>query len=103
MKITDKASLIRSIDTYYSDVDVNGHINSVKYIEHIFDLWDLDWYLQHTIKRLEIAYVAESHQGDRLHFYREQRDSDLDFNVRITKSNELCEETETCRCRVLFV
>ena len=103
VKITDKASLIRSIDTYYSDVDVNGHINSVKYIEHIFDLWDLDWYRQHTIKRLEIAYVAESHQGDRLHFYREQRDSDLDFNVRITKSNELCEETEACRCRVLFV
>ncbi len=35
------AKLVRTIDTYYNDVDVNGHINSVKYIEHILDLFDL--------------------------------------------------------------
>ena len=35
------AKLVRTIDTYYHDVDVNGHINSVKYIEHILDLFDL--------------------------------------------------------------
>lgn len=38
------AKLVRTIDTYYHDVDVNGHINSVKYIEHILDLFDLDYY-----------------------------------------------------------
>lgn len=97
------ATPVRSIDTYYNDVDINGHINSVKYIEHMLDLWDVAWYKQHRIKRFEIAYVAESHQGDKLHFYREQRETETDFNVRITKSNVEGEETEVCRCRVQFV
>ena len=103
VKMSADAAPIRSIDTYYSDVDINGHINSVKYIEHVLDLWDLSWYKQHNIKRFEIAYVAESHQGDKLHFYREQRETETDFNVRITKRNVEGEETEVCRCRVQFV
>ena len=67
-----EAKLVRSIDTYYNDVDVNGHINSVKYIEHILDLFDIDYYKSHFLQRFEIAYVAESHQGDRLNFYMEE-------------------------------
>ena len=66
-------------------------------------LWDVAWNKQHRIKRFEIAYVAESHKGDKLHFYREQRGTEADFNVRITKSNVEREETEVCRCRVQFV
>ena len=37
VKMSDGAQLVRSIDTYYNDVDINGHINSVKYIEHVLD------------------------------------------------------------------
>ena len=32
VKMSKEAKLVRTIDTYYNDVDVNGHINSVKYI-----------------------------------------------------------------------
>ena len=32
MKISPDAELVRTIDTHYNDVDINGHINSVKYI-----------------------------------------------------------------------
>ena len=44
VKMSDDAKLVRTIDTYYNDVDINGHINSVKYIEHVLDLWDMAWY-----------------------------------------------------------
>ena len=60
VKMADKAEFVREIDTYYNDVDVNGHVNSIKYIEHIFDLFGIDYYREHNIKRFEIAYVAES-------------------------------------------
>ena len=60
VKMTDQAELVRTIDTYYNDVDINGHINSVKYIEHVLDLWPLDWYRDHQLRRFEIAYVAEA-------------------------------------------
>ena len=42
VKMSDNAQLVRTIDTYYNDVDINGHINSVKYIEHVLDLWTLE-------------------------------------------------------------
>ena len=98
VKMGDDAELVRTIDTFYNDVDINGHINSVKYIEHVLDLWPLDWYKQHAIKRFEIAYVAEAHAGDQLSFYREQT-ADDEFCVRIVRTDG----TECCRSKVKFV
>ena len=97
VKMSDQAELVRTIDTYYNDVDINGHINSVKYIEHVLDLWDLAWYKEHQIRRFEIAYVAEAHQGDRLSFYMEQT-MENDYCVRIVRSDG----TECCRSKVSF-
>lgn len=92
---------VRTIDTYYSDVDVNGHINSVKYIEHVLDLFDLDWHKRYVVKRFEVAYVAESHQGDRLSFGME-RPSDSECRIRIAKEDGTPEGTEVCRSRIVF-
>ena len=105
VQMDDKAELVRAIDTYYNDVDINGHINSVKYIEHVLDLFPIAWYKEHPLKRFDIAYVAEAHQGDRLRFYQEQdADDALAFKIRIMKSaSDGSEEVETCRSRVKFV
>lgn len=107
VKMSNRAELVRSIDTYYNDVDVNGHINSIKYIEHVLDLFDLDFYRNHCIQRFEIAYVAESHQGDKLCFFQEQTDEN-DYNIRIVKKEQNASETaqkpiEVCRVRIKFV
>ena len=98
VKMGDGAEFVRTIDTYYNDVDINGHINSVKYIEHVLDLWPLDWYRHHAVRRFEIAYVAEAHAGDSLSFYREQT-ADGDYCVRIVRTDG----TECCRSKVSFV
>jgi acyl-ACP thioesterase len=108
VKMGDQAELVRTIDTYYNDVDINGHINSVKYIEHVLDIWPLEWYRNHSIRRLEIAYVAEAHAGDRLSFYREEIAGNTsepcepgtpsEFCVRICKDDDI----EVARCKVRF-
>lgn len=97
VKMGDGAELVRTIDTYYNDVDINGHINSVKYIEHVLDLWPLEWYRTHQLKRFEIAYVAEAHAGDQLAFYQEQT-GDAEYCVRIVRTDG----TECCRSKVVF-
>ncbi len=97
VKMDDGAELVRTIDTYYNDVDINGHINSVKYIEHVLDLWDMAWYREHQIKRFEIAYVAEAHAGDKLSFYREMT-ADNTYCIRICKDGDV----EVCRSKVVF-
>ena len=102
VKMSDEAEFVRAIDTYYHDVDINGHINSVKYIEHVLDLWNQAWYREHPIKRFEIAYVAEAHQGDKLNFYREQT-GENEYCIRIVKTEPTTgEEIETCRSKVIF-
>ncbi|MBR6962804.1 MAG: acyl-[Prevotella sp.] len=103
VQMTADAPLVRTIDTYYNDVDMNGHINSVKYIEHVLDLWDLEWYKAHRLRRFEVAYVAESHQGDRLSLFREKTpnadaSASEDYCIRISKDDG----TEVVRSRVLF-
>ena len=104
VKMSDQAELVRTIDTYYNDVDINGHINSVKYIEHVLDLWPLEWYRTHAVKRFEIAYVAEAHAGDQLSFYREtatgsSEGGEQECSVRIVRTDG----TECCRSKVTFV
>lgn len=103
VRMTDRAEFVREIDTYYNDVDVNGHVNSIKYIEHILDLFDMSYYRQFNIRRFEIAYVAESYCGDKLSFWREQI-ADNEYCIRITKNTENDGKTiEVCRCKIVFV
>ena len=97
VKMSDKAGLVRNVDTFYHDVDINGHINSVKYIEHVLDLWPLDWHREHPVRRFEIAYVAEAHAGDQLSLYTDSM-ADGECCVRIVRTDG----TECCRCKVVF-
>lgn len=92
----------RIIDTRFSDVDMNGHVNSIKYIEHILDLWDIEWYQKHRVWRFDIAYVTEAHQGDRLQFYSTSDSSGLHSDIVITKKGDDDNDVVVCRCSIDF-
>lgn len=81
----------------YSDIDINGHVNSIRYIEHILDLFPLEFFSQKRISRFEMAYVAESHYGDTLDLVREKQGEDC-YALEIKKGGE---ET-VCRAKVAF-
>jgi medium-chain acyl-[acyl-carrier-protein] hydrolase len=103
VKMTDKAQLVDSVIAKYSDLDINGHVNSVKYIEHVLDLFPKEVYATKRIKRFEIAYVAEAHYGDTLNFYLEQIDEN-EYCIAIKKNESDSSETiEVCRSKVKFV
>lgn len=103
VKMSKYAEYVRSVETRYSDVDVNSHINSIKYMEHILNLFDIEFYKNYRFKRFDIAYVAESHFGDTLKFYKE-RVSDYELAIRITRSSVSSpDEVEVVRCLVKYV
>lgn len=78
---TDKP--VEEYRTRYSDIDINGHVNSIKYIEHILDLFPMETFREKRIHRFEMAYVAESYYGDTLCFYREEvAPNEYDIEVR---------------------
>lgn len=95
------AQLVRTIDTYYSDVDINGHINSIKYIEHILDIFPRERFEQ-GIRRFEIAYKAESYMGDQLSFYLQTvSNNEFDVEVRKNAGNDVPGEV-VCQAKVIF-
>lgn len=102
VKMSKDCPLVTTIDTHYCDVDVNGHINSVKYIEHILDLFPLEWYKEHKMERFDIAYVSETYYGDKLNIYKEDV-SDNEVALRLTKTpQEGGEDVEVVRCLIRF-
>ena len=86
-----------SLTAKYSDIDINGHVNSIRYIEHILDLFPLDLYKQQHIRRFEMAYVAESYYGDTLSLYHDDEGEGM-YQVEIRKNGS---ET-VCRSKLVF-
>ena len=78
---------VEEYQTRYSDIDINGHVNSIKYIEHILDLFPMDTFKEKQVKRFEMAYVAESYYGDVLSFYLEEKNEN-EFDIEVKKNNQ---------------
>lgn len=86
------AELVRTIDTYYSDIDINGHVNSIKYVEHILDLFPGERFVKQTLHRFEIAYKTEAYLGDKLSFYVQPvNENAFDVEVRKNESEIVCQ------------
>lgn len=90
--------LVRTIDTYYSDTDINGHVNSIKYIEHILDLLPKEKFENQHLKRFEIAYKSEAYMGDKLSFYIQEGNSNDELEVEVRKN----ESEVACQAKICF-
>ncbi len=101
VKMSKDAVKCHEIKTTYTDTDYNGHVNSIKYIDHIMDIFPIEFHKEHKLKRLDIAYVAETYCGDVLSFYREE-DADGGIMISARKTNQQQEEVEVVRCKLTF-
>ena len=57
------------------------------------------WHSTYRVKRLDVAYVAESHFGDVLHYFKEEV-SPGDERYRIVKCTPDGDTAEACRVAV---
>ena len=93
IKVTTKEP-VATITAKYSDIDINGHVNSIRYI---LDLFPIELYKTKHIRRFEMAYVAESYYGDQLSFFQEEV-SENEYHIEVKKNGE----EVVCRSKVLF-
>lgn len=96
-RMTDEARLAATVTAQYTDIDVNGHVNSMKYIEHILNLFPMEWHEHNRIRRFDVAYVAEAYCGDRLDFFT-QTMPDGSIAVKITRTGAAEVNKEVVRC-----
>ena len=80
----------------YSDIDINGHVNSIRYIQWISDCFSLDCYRKCSVKRFEINYMNEMLFDDFVDIVGHQTEPG-DFRFEIRKDNKTA-----CRARVVF-
>ena len=85
----------------YSDIDVNGHLNSMKYVDHVMDMFSLDHYRDYQLRRLEIAYVAEGHFGDTVRIYHMDEGNET-YAFRMCRVGDDGAETELSRIQLFF-
>lgn len=97
IKVNQK-ELAGEVVTKYSDIDINGHVNSIRYIEHILDLFPLEIFRERRIRRFEMAYNAESYYGDTLAFYKEQV-SENEYDIEVKKNGQ----EVVVRSKVIFI
>lgn len=65
------AELVLTHKAAYSDLDINGHVNSIRYIELLLDYFSAELLREHPVHRIEMAYCLESYCGDTLEVYHD--------------------------------
>ncbi|MEN7549333.1 acyl-ACP thioesterase domain-containing protein [Rapidithrix thailandica] len=82
----------------YSDLDTNSHVNSMRYMQWMLDLFPLELYQERHIGRFEINYAAETHYSDNVALYKEEVQPSEEFIIELKK-----EPAKTvCRGKVTF-
>ena len=70
--LKESGEKVVSFEVKYSDVDINKHLNSMKYIEHFVDVFDIEMFRERDICRLDINYVSEGKYGTTLDIVQQE-------------------------------
>jgi len=76
----------------FSELDINKHFNSVKYVERVLDDFGIDFLNNHEPAELEVNYLKEGVSGDLIAVTRTQISENEYLNclVRESDSADLC-------------
>ena len=68
----------------FTDLDVNGHMNNARYLDHLADLLPGSFHETHVIRDMTLGYMAEAREGDRL-LQQWQMDENSHLRLEITR------------------
>ena len=71
---------------HYSDIDVNGHMNSIRYIDHILDAMPIEYIKSHDLTDIVVAYIQEGSATEELAYGIKELEPDH-YIVQVTKEN----------------
>lgn len=70
----------------YSDVDINGHMNSIRYLDHILDYFPTEYINSHNLADFVVAYMKEGDATEELSYCIKELDENK-FLVQVVKEN----------------
>lgn len=96
--LSQGAVLIEEVKIHYSDIDINRHVNNVKYLKWLIDALPLETLTEKPISELEINFLHELKLGEQIKIFQEL-DGDNHMNCTIKSSTT---SKENCRARIKF-
>lgn len=92
-KRVDYKSVSEPIHTHrvvVSDIDMNQHVNSMKYLQWAIDTLSLDEIMNGSIKRIDINYLREALYNQNIQIYNETVDNNRKFELRNEEGVACC-------------
>ena len=71
---------IDEITVRSADIDYCHHTNNISYVRYFVNQIGVDDLIEQPVKAIEVQYVNQTHEGDRLEFYRCELANDTDAN-----------------------
>lgn len=94
--VVDENTPRRAVKVCYSDIDFNGHTNSMKYLQWMMDTYPIEKVYDCKMTRLEIIYVHEVRYGEAVEvYYQDQEDNSTLFAVKDSEGND-CVRARIC-------
>lgn len=86
--VINQGQIVSSFDVKYSDVDINKHLNSMKYIEHFVDVFDIDMFRDKDINRIDVNYISEGQYGASIDIQQKEIDDSIFvLEMKVGESN----------------
>ena len=82
----------------YSDVDINGHMNSIRYLDHILDALPIEYMNGHNLSDFVVAYMHEGDADEEL-AYGIKELAENHYLAQVTKENGIL----ASKCELKFV
>lgn len=92
----EEGEKIDSFTVRYSDIDLNRHVNSARYVEYLLNQYPFEWYDNNRVTRFEIAYANEARPGIDIDVFREIKEEN-DHVLELRHG-----EKTLCRSRLIF-
>lgn len=64
-------ALVATHRAAYTDLDINGHVNSIRYLELLLNCFPAEKMRENPVRRIELAYCLEAYDGDQLCIYED--------------------------------
>ena len=74
----------------YSDLDFNGHVNSLKYIQWMLDQMPIEWASNHQLWHFDVNYVHEMHWGENPYILTRHEQDTTQFEICNSDGRAAC-------------
>ena len=96
--LSQDAEFIEEIKVHYSDIDINRHVNNVKYLKWLIDALPIETLTEKPVSELEINFLHELKLGEQIQIFQELNDE----NHMSCKIKSKTTGKENCRARIIF-